>query len=96
MSVSLSINNLFQRASLFSESARILSVLALLVIASLINIPLSAQIGGTGSIQGVVSDSTGAVIPGATVVAKNVATSVTTTRQTTDARVFCVVSTASR
>ena len=88
MSVSLSINNLFQRASLFSESARILSVLALLVIASLINIPLSAQIGGTGSIQGVVSDSTGAVIPGATVVAKNVATSVTTTRQTTDAGFF--------
>jgi hypothetical protein len=85
MSVALSINNFFQRASRCNESARTLRILALLAIALLINIPLAAQIGGTGSIQGVVSDATGAVVPGATVVAKNVATDVTTTRQTTDA-----------
>jgi Carboxypeptidase regulatory-like domain len=42
-----------------------------------------AQIGGAGSIQGVITDPTGAVIPGATVVATNVATGVKTTRQTT-------------
>ena len=85
MSVALSINSPFQRASRFSESVRTLRVLTLLAIASLINIPLAAQIGGTGSIQGVVSDSTGAVVPGATVVAKNVVTDDNTTRQTTDA-----------
>jgi hypothetical protein len=54
----------------------------LLFIAS---VPLAAQIGGSGSIQGVVSDESGAVIPAATVTATNVATGVRTTRQTTDA-----------
>jgi Carboxypeptidase regulatory-like domain len=42
-----------------------------------------AQIGGTGSIQGIITDPTGAVIPAATVVATNKATGVKTTRQTT-------------
>ena len=47
-----------------------------------------AQIGGTGSIQGVITDSTGAVIPGATVTATNVATGVKTERQTTGAGLY--------
>jgi hypothetical protein len=42
-----------------------------------------AQIGAAGSIQGVIADPTGAVIPGANVIATNVATGVKTTRQTT-------------
>lgn len=49
-----------------------------------------AQIGGSGSIQGTVSDPSGAVIPGATVAATNVATGVKTTRQTTGAGVYVV------
>src|SRR5258708_10059758 len=54
-------------------------------ISLVIALPALAQIGGSGSIQGVVSDPSGAVIPGATVVATNVATGVKTTRPTTDA-----------
>ena len=56
----------------------------------LITFPAVGQIGGSGSVQGVVSDPTGAVIPGATVVATNVATGVKTTRQTTDAGYYVI------
>ena len=47
-----------------------------------------AQIGGGGSIQGTVLDTSGAPVPGATVTATNVATGIQTVRQTTDAGVF--------
>jgi hypothetical protein len=46
--------------------------------------PGLAQIGGSGSVQGTVTDSSGAVVPGAIVTAANVATGVQTRRQTTD------------
>jgi hypothetical protein len=42
-----------------------------------------AQLGGSGSIQGTVTDPSGAIIPNATVTAANIATCVETTRQTT-------------
>src|SRR5262249_23722527 len=48
------------------------------------------QIGGAGSIQGVVTDATGAVIPGASVTATNVATGVKTARQTTEAGFYVI------
>ena len=48
----------------------------------------SAQIGGSGSIQGTVLDTSGATLPGATVTATNVATGVATVRQTTAAGVY--------
>ncbi|MGP8243852.1 MAG: carboxypeptidase regulatory-like domain-containing protein [Bryobacteraceae bacterium] len=48
----------------------------------------SAQVGGSGSITGTVTDPSGAVVAGATVTATNVATAVQTTRQTTDAGFF--------
>jgi hypothetical protein len=51
-------------------------------------LPAAAQIGGGGTIQGVVSDPSRAVIPGATVTATNVATGVKTTRQTTEAGLY--------
>src|SRR5215211_3561010 len=49
-----------------------------------------AQIGGSGSVNGTVFDPTGAVVPGATVVARNVATGIETTRQTTDAGLYVI------
>lgn len=49
-----------------------------------------AQIGGGGSIQGTVLDTSGAPVPGATVTATNVATGIQTVRQTTDAGVFAL------
>ena len=48
----------------------------------------AAQIGGSGSIEGTVLDTSGAVLPGATVTATSLATGVATTRQTSAAGVF--------
>ena len=50
----------------------------------------SAQIGGQGSIQGTVLDTSKAALPGATVTATNVATGVDTVRQTTAAGVYAL------
>ncbi len=49
-----------------------------------------AQIGGGGSIQGMVLDASGAALPGATVTATNIATGVETRRQTTQAGVYAL------
>lgn len=49
-----------------------------------------AQVAGTGSIQGTVTDPTGAVVPGATVTATNVATGVNTISKTTSSGVFAL------
>ncbi len=46
------------------------------------------QVGGTGTIQGTVTDPSGAVVAGASVIATNLATGVTTGRRTTDAGFF--------
>ena len=47
-----------------------------------------AQSGGTGAIQGVVSDASGGVIPGATVSATNLATNSKTIRKTSAAGLY--------
>ncbi len=65
--------------------------LLLLTALSLVTPSLSsAQIGGGGSIQGTVLDTSGAPVPGATVTATNVATGIQTIRQTTAAGVFAL------
>src|ERR1035437_5090824 len=46
------------------------------------------QTGGTGSIQGTVTDPSGAIVAGAAVTASNLATGVRTERKTTDAGFF--------
>ena len=47
-----------------------------------------AQVGGSGTIQGTVTDPSGAVVAGASVTATNVGTGIQTSRQTTDAGFF--------
>ncbi len=48
----------------------------------------TAQIGGSGSINGIVTDPSGAVIPGATVAAINAATNVAITQKTSSAGTY--------
>jgi hypothetical protein len=50
----------------------------------------NAQIGGSGSIQGTVLDSSNLAVPDATVTATNVATGIQTTRQTTEAGIYAL------
>jgi Carboxypeptidase regulatory-like domain len=50
----------------------------------------NAQVGGGGSIQGTVRDTSSAPVPGATVTATNVATGIDTVRQTTAAGVYAL------
>lgn len=54
------------------------------------SIALNAQTAGEGTITGVVKDTTGAVIPGATVTATNAATNVSTTRTSSSSGDFSI------
>ena len=51
-------------------------------------VPAVAQVGGTGTIQGTVTDPSGAVVTGASVAAIDVATGVETARKTTESGFF--------
>ena len=65
--------------------------LSLLVLLCLALAPTAwAQTGGEGGIQGTVSDSTGAAVPSATVIAINVGTGISTKRQTTGAGLYTI------
>ncbi len=50
--------------------------------------PAAAQLAGQGSLQGTVADSTGAVVPNATITATNVATNVSTVQMSSSAGFF--------
>lgn len=67
---------------------RSLILLVAILLAQSINV--IAQTGGGGTIQGTVTDPGGAVVPGATVVVTNVATSVETTKQTNDSGIYVI------
>jgi len=58
---------------------RVLAVLVLVVCAAGAN-QVMAQLGGSGGIQGSITDPGGAVVPGATVIATDGGTGVATTR----------------
>jgi hypothetical protein len=63
---------------------RVPALIVGLVCALSATVNVKAQTGGGGSIQGTITDAQGGVMPGATVVATNVATKVETTRKTNE------------
>ncbi|WP_213807557.1 TonB-dependent receptor [Granulicella sp. dw_53] len=64
--------------------------LSLVVTLFVLSTSALAQIGGTGSMQGTISDPTGAVVPGATVTATNTATNAASTQQTSDSGFYSI------
>ena len=72
-----------RRSSLLASGAAILATILISTVAL-------AQTGGTGSIEGTVVDSTGSVVPGATVIATNTLTGTKTTGVTTKAGNFAI------
>ncbi|MEO6725537.1 MAG: TonB-dependent receptor, partial [Blastocatellia bacterium] len=71
---------------------KVLALIVVLVCALSATISVNnvkAQTGG-GSIQGTITDAGGAVVPGATVIATNVATKIETTRKTNDAGLYVI------
>lgn len=69
--------------------AGVITLLAVMT-ALMAGISASAQTGGQGSVEGSVTDTTGAAIPGATVTAINQASKVATVRKATGAGVFTI------
>ncbi len=67
----------------FRQISTRLAVFVLVLCAAFISTSSLAQTGGQGAITGTVTDSTGALVPKATVTALNVATGVQTIRITT-------------
>lgn len=70
-------------------SQRLLLPVVLLIAIATVQ-PCLAQIGGSGSIEGTVTDPTGAVVPGASVTATQVATQIKSVRQTTAAGYYVI------
>src|SRR5215813_801686 len=68
------------------------SIVLLVLLTGLLLTPdnTKAQIGGNGTIKGSVIDPNGQTVPGAKVVAKNVATGFETARETTDAGLYVI------
>jgi hypothetical protein len=65
-----------------------IKLVLLCLLSALLTVAAVAQVGGSGAIQGTVTDPSGAVVVGAIVTATNIATGSVTTRTTTDAGVF--------
>ncbi|MBV9084303.1 MAG: TonB-dependent receptor, partial [Acidobacteriaceae bacterium] len=67
-------------------SPLLLGVTGILILSTAVR----AQIGGTGSIQGTLTDPSGAAIPGATVTATNTKTNIKTAQETTAAGLYTI------
>ena len=70
--------------------SKVMGLIVVVFCVSTATTSVMAQIGSSGSIQGIVTDPGGAVVPGATVVAKNVATKEETTRQTNEVGLYVI------
>ena len=75
-----------------TSTKSVLRVFFLFTLLALLTLPitLKAQTAGEGAITGTVSDSTGAIIPGAKVTATNNATNISETRTTSSAGVYVI------
>ena len=76
--------------SQFPQSLKLGFLLPLLVLAAVSARPMAAQTGGQGAISGTVTDTTGAVVSGATVIATNNATSIEVKQPTTSGGVYTI------
>jgi Carboxypeptidase regulatory-like domain len=76
--------------SMFRGNLRKTLCKALFLLAVASPIALKAQTAGEGTISGIVTDSTGAAVPNATVVATNIATNVATARASSSAGLFTI------
>jgi carboxypeptidase family protein/TonB-dependent receptor-like protein len=72
------------------KSLKIILVVLLVCFCAGTKTNVMAQIGGSGSIQGTITDPNGAVVPNATVTAENVATKIKTTKQTNEAGLYVI------
>src|SRR5262249_19443341 len=70
--------------------SKVVALVVVLICLPCLTTRVMAQIGGAGSIEGTITDPGGAVVPGASVVATNVATKVETTRQTNEAGLYVI------
>lgn len=77
-------------ARIAGPTAAIATVLGLIIWLGWSTQPAAAQTAGEGTIQGTVTDSSGAVIPDATVTATNTATNITTVRHSSGAGLFSI------
>ncbi|HEV2486471.1 MAG TPA: carboxypeptidase-like regulatory domain-containing protein [Terracidiphilus sp.] len=78
-----SINSIARRNRYLANIAKVVVTIAICLTWSAI--PAAAQLAGQGSLQGTVTDSTGAVIPNATVTLTNTATNVRSVQQSSSA-----------
>ncbi len=69
---------------------RVAALISWTVLLLLTPVVSNAQVGGSGSIQGTVLDTSNAAVPGASVTATNIATGIETIRRTTDAGVYAL------
>jgi hypothetical protein len=72
------------------NGSTVAALIVVLVCALSATINVKAQTGGGGSIQGTVTDPGGGLLPGATVVATNVATKVETSRKTNEIGLYII------
>ena len=86
----MQVKSMFHRSKEINRLNAAALVTALFVCIGLLVGPVAAQTAGQGAIQGSVTDSTGAVIPNATITATDQASGVSTTRKSSSAGLYTI------